>query len=180
MANISPSDGSQGTYWYLGDTAGVNVRTADLDDLPGILRIEDDCFGAERFNANTVQAFLERDDTMVIVATIEGDVVGAAMCIYSPDVQEGRIASIAVLRRLRGHGIGARLLEECERRFLSEGLERFTLEVEIGNEPAISLYLTRGYEIKSMIRGYYSGNRDAYHMEKSAGEGKEGIRILPS
>lgn len=147
----------------------VPLRRADLSDLESLMRIEEDCFGSERFAPEVVRAFLVRDDTFVIVADEGGEIVGSAMCMISHEMSEGKIASIAVLRKARGMGMGSALLEECEKGFREHGLKRYTLETEVTNEPAISLYVSSGYEIKGLVIGLYGTGRDGYAMEKRAG-----------
>ena len=51
--------------------------------------------------------------------------------------------------------------------------------METENEPAISLYLSRGYEPKGIIKDFYSVGRDAYFMEKKIGADAR-IQIRPS
>jgi [ribosomal protein S18]-alanine N-acetyltransferase len=155
----------------------MDVRAADAGDLPGLLRIEEDCFGVEMFNADTVRSFIERDDTFVIVAIEAREVVGSAMCMISEERMEGRIASIAVLPGSRRKGTGVLLLEECERRFLRYGLEMSTLEVDVANDAAIALYESKGYEINGMIKEFYGPGRDAYVMQKPLHPEKTGISI---
>lgn len=147
--------------------------------MPGLMKVEEDCFGIERFSPQVVRAFIERESAFIVVGIEDDEIVGSAMALYSEEAQEGKIASIAVLRRLRGRGIGAQLLEECENVFMAHGLSRFSLEVETNNEPAISLYNTRGYETKGVISDFYAPGRDAYCMEKRLGSEK-GVRIRPS
>ena len=150
----------------------VGLRLADAKDMPGLLRIEEDCFANEKFSEQVVRAFIEREDAFIVVAVEGTEIVGSALCIFSDCMGEGKIASIAVLRKRRGEGIGSQLLEECENMFRSRNLTRYSLEVETSNEPAISLYLTRGYEVKGTIKDFYTGGRDAYAMEKVVGSRK--------
>lgn len=147
----------------------MHLRKADEKDLPGLLRIEEDCFGNERFPPEVVRAFLVREDAFVIVAVENDEIVGAAMCMISQGMSEGKIASIAVLRKARGTGIGSALLGECENRFRAMNLRQYTLEVEDTNEPAIALYRSRGYEAKGTMKDFYGTGRNAYAMEKGAG-----------
>jgi ribosomal protein S18 acetylase RimI-like enzyme len=163
-------------WWIL---LAVIFRRAVEADMPGMMKVEEDCFGLERFSPQVVRAFIERDNAFIIVGVEEGEIVGSAMAIYSEEAGEGKIASIAVVRRLRGEGIGARLLEECENVFRAHGLTRFSLEVETNNEPAIALYDTRGYQAKGLINDFYAPGRHAYCMEKRLGDHK-GVRIRPS
>ncbi len=148
-------------------TLFVHLREADERDMPGLLRLEEDCFGSERFPTEVLRAFLVREDAFAVVAVENDEIVGSAMCMISQDMGEGKIASIAVLRKARGSGIGSALLDECENRFRAMGLRLYTLEVEDTNEPAIALYKSRGYEAKGTMRDFYGVGRHAYAMEKS-------------
>jgi len=145
----------------------VIVRLASEDDLPGLMSIEEECFGPERFSQETVLAFLVRDDAFVVVAEEHGRFIGSAMCLISQSEREGRITSLAVLESMRRRGIGSTLLRECEKVFEGAGLTTFTLEVETVNEPAISMYLVHGYEIAGIVQDYYGQGRPAYYMTKS-------------
>lgn len=154
----------------------VKVRAADEWDLEGLLKIEQECFGAEKFNAETVRAFVVRDDAFVLLATDKDEIVGSAMCMISDLGREGKIASIAVVKEYRGTGVGSLLLDECERVFQSHGLTKYSLEVDVMNKPAISLYVSRGYDIKASIQDFYGAGRPAYIMEKNIGSKGDMVR----
>ena len=145
----------------------VRVRAADEWDMEGLLEIELECFGTEKFNAETVRAFVVRDDAFVLLAIDKEKIVGSAMCMISDLGREGKIASIAVPKEYRGSGVGSLLLDECEKVFQSHGLTKYTLEVDVMNKPAISLYNSRGYEVKASIQDFYGIGRPAYIMEKN-------------
>ncbi len=157
----------------------VSVRIAANDDLPALMRIEDDCFGAERFSPGTIKAFLERSDTFIVVAEDEGEIAGSAMCLVSADERQGKIASIAVLRHYRRQRLGSELLGECERIFREKNLTKFSLEVETINEPAIALYSSKGYETKGVLQDFYGFGRYAYYMEKRVSPKEMTVRIQP-
>jgi ribosomal-protein-alanine N-acetyltransferase len=157
----------------------VIIRRAGEADLAGLMKVEEDCFGKERYNPEVVHAFLVREKAFVIVGVEEGEIVGSAMALYSDEMSEGKIASIAVLRRFRGEGIGAELLRECEDVFRAHNLRRYSLEVETVNEPAIALYASRGYRQKGIIDDFYGLGRHAYCMEKITGEHKSAA-VKPS
>jgi len=144
-----------------------------MDDLDRLLRLELKCFGTERFSKRVVEAFLKRDDCFVIIAEDKGRVLGAGMCVYCTHSGEGRIASVAVDPGNRGKGVGKALLTACERRLLGKGVREFTLEVETSNEAAVALYLGQGYQLKGIVKDYYSKGRDAYIMTKVPLPGKK-------
>ncbi len=143
-------------------------RRAGEGDLFELLRIEDECFGRERFSIEIVRAFIVRADAFTVVAEDErlGRLVGSASCLISLNAGEGRIASIAVLKESRHEGIGSGLLEECEKLLGSLPLRKYVLEVETTNMPAILLYTHRGYDVTETLKDYYGLGRDAYTMEK--------------
>jgi ribosomal protein S18 acetylase RimI-like enzyme len=154
----------------------VLFRLAVEADMQGLMSVEEDSFGIERFNPQVVRAFIERENAFIIVCVEGEEIVGSAMALYSEDASEGKIASIAVLRKFRGRGVGTSLLEECEEVFKRHGLKRYTLEVETNNEPAVALYMSRGYLTKGLIKDFYAPGRDAYCMEKRAGNGG-GVKV---
>ncbi len=159
---------------------GVRVREAALKDLDGLMRLEQECFGVEKFSENTLKAFLLRDDAFVLVAEDEGEVVGAALCLCSKCRAEGRIASMAVLVARRRMGVGSLLLREAEKSLGMLGARIFGLEVDVGNEPAIALYLKHGYSLRAIIRDYYGAGRHAYMMEKVLPSRKRKVSVRPS
>lgn len=151
----------------------MEVRKATLADMPELLKVEEICFGIEKFSPETVKAFVVRDDAFVVIAEEGAEALGSAMCMFSREQGEGRVASVAVLPQFRNQGIGHRLLTECEKQFSGEALLRFSLEVDVENEPAISLYTTKGYEITGMIKDFYGLGRDAYMMVKKPRTGRK-------
>ena len=155
----------------------VLFRLAGEADIPGLMNVEEDSFAAERFSPQVVRAFIERDNAFIIVAIEDKEIVGSAMAMYSDEVKEGKIASIAIVGRLRGQGIGGRLLEECENVFKKHGLSHYSLEVETNNGPAVSLYMSRGYIAKGLINDFYGPGRHAYCMEKRADDKSVKVKI---
>ncbi|UCE81343.1 MAG: GNAT family N-acetyltransferase [Methanobacteriota archaeon] len=144
----------------------MKIRLARLDDLPEVMKIENACFGQERFDVNIVRALLTRRNSFTLVAEECRETVGAAMCSCSVRSAHGRIASVAVLPEHRNMGVGSKLITACEEEFRRRGVTRFTLEVAVDNATAVRTYLANGYRIVSEISDYYSRGRSAYNMEK--------------
>ena len=158
----------------------MKVRKAGTQDLPSLTRLEEECFGIERFSENTLMAFLMRDDAFALVAEEDGEVLGAALCLCSDSRAEGRVASMAVLGQMRRKGIATFMLREAERSFEKRGARTFGLEVDVANEPAIALYLKHGYSLRAIIRDYYGIGRHAYVMEKILPSKKRKVSVRPS
>lgn len=145
----------------------MRIRKAAMGDLPGMASLEDECFGHERFSAETLQAFVVREDAFALLAEEEGEVVGTALCLFSEWRREGRVASVAVREGLRRRGVGSALLEEAEAELERRGANIYGLEAEVGNQAAIGLYRKHGYRVTAVIRDYYGPDRHAYVMEKA-------------
>ena len=176
-SRTSSSQRPQSTYPAPSVRLAVIIRQADESDMPSLMRIEEECFGAERFSTEIVRAFVERDDTFVLAAIEVEDIIGSAMCIVSDLRREGKIASIAVRKEARRKGIGSRLLEECENAFRIQAALKFSLEVEATNEPAIRLYSGNGYEVKATLQDFYGLERNAYYVEKSVDPTRREIKV---
>ena len=160
-----------------GVTRGVITRRADEQDMPDLLRIEEACFGADKFGPETIWAFVVRNDAFTVIAEDDGRIIGSAMCLVSEPSEEGRIASVAVLKEGRGKGIGSKLMDECEKIFRTYDLKKYTLEVEDTNVPALALYKSHGFEIVGMMTDFYGYGRDAYAMEKIASRVGRQLRV---
>lgn len=170
----------ESTYLRTSMTNIMKIRLAAPEDLEGMMRIEDLCFGDERFDSETVRAYLARKDAFAVVAVTKEGVVGSAMGTASARLRCGRIGSVAVLRGHRGMGVGNRLLEACEMEFRARGITHFLLEVAVENVDAIKLYEANGYRINNVIGGYYSRGKDAYLMEKDVAMEGRRVKISPS
>lgn len=157
----------------------MKIRKASEPDLQGLMKVEEECFGRQKFGPETVRAFMERSDSFALMAIDGREILGSALGVVSEQSGEGKIASIAVLRRHRGKGVGAELLVACETEFRTRNLRRYSLEVETENQPAISLYIRKGYEAKGVIRDFYAEGRHAYCMEKKI-QSENTVRIKPS
>jgi [ribosomal protein S18]-alanine N-acetyltransferase len=89
----------------------------------------------------------------------EGEVVG--FCGVLAQVGEGHVTNIAVTPRHRAQRIAARLLLDNLRWALTQEVSALTLEVRVGNEPAMRLYRRFGFAPVGTRPRYYPNNDDA-------------------
>ncbi len=148
------------------EISNIEYRAMELDDLDGVLEVEQQCFTApwtpdmfivEFSNPNSHRRVLvERDSGRV-----------AAYIIYWTVLDEAHLMSIAVLSEFQKRGL-ARLLM---RKFIEERIKQdttyFSLEVRVGNQRAIELYEKFGFKGIGLRKGYYHDTgEDALLMEK--------------
>lgn len=144
---------------------GVDIRVAVPQDLQEIIRIERASFEHEAYSKALLDAFLQEDAFLTLVA--EDDAIIAYATMYHEKKEGGvRVVSIAVLPEERNQGIAKQLMRWIERAALERGARRMSLEVGATNVAAINLYLKDGFVIKGTIPDYYGKGKDALYMEK--------------
>ncbi len=87
--------------------------------------------------------------------------------------EEAHIVSLGLDPRWRRVGGGRYLLKEFIRSSRFEGVSVFTLDVRVSNEGAQRLYMSLGFEVAGVRKGYYSSNgEDAVSMRYETGKPK--------
>ena len=100
------------------------------------------------------------------VAEMDGRIVG--VLILWMIVDEAHIATIAIHPDFRHQGIGKKLLEAALDSAYNEGAQSALLEVRAGNQAAIKMYETFGFETVGRRERYYKDNfEDAILMTLS-------------
>jgi GNAT superfamily N-acetyltransferase len=93
---------------------------------------------------NVVASYAERGGSFRVVTSIEGDVVGCGG-LYPIDERQAEIRRMYLLPKVRGFGIGRKLLEELISLAEERHFERVVLETASVLKEAISLYRKRGF-----------------------------------
>jgi [ribosomal protein S18]-alanine N-acetyltransferase len=153
----------------------VCVRTANLDDVPAIMHLQQQTPDATRwFPQQYADLFRIRTDRSRHYAwVVEGDseaqsrnitgnapgipafLVAAFLVAHRVD-SEWELENIVVAEGARRGGIGARLLGELVAHARSERGSRIYLEVRESNRAARSLYRKLGFEETGLRKSYYS------------------------
>ncbi len=139
----------------------VQVRAADYGnpgDRAGIIEVLDsyasDPVGGGKplrddVRKRLVPALRDQANALVLLAFVEGQPVGLAVCFFGFSTFQARpllnIHDLAVLPTYRGRGVGRALLVEAEKQARSRGCCKLTLEVQDDNARARSLYERFGF-----------------------------------
>jgi len=144
------------------------TRRANTDDLEKLCQIELECFGREAFPETQLAYFLKTAGFTVLVAEIEGEIVGfiVGAVEYRKDRIFGHIYSLDVSLKKRKKGVASRLLGEIEDILVESGVGMCYLEVRVDNVPALSLYRKRGYKIAESLPNYYGMGVNGFRLEK--------------
>ena len=92
-------------------------------------------------------------ETIYLVA-YEKDIL-AGYCGLLQSFDEADITNVAVVEKFRKKGVATELLEQLFLRGYERGIENFTLEVRVGNAPAIHLYEKLGFERSGIRPNFY-------------------------
>lgn len=160
----------------------VEVRPARPADLEAVVDIERGAF-SDPWHREAFAAALARPEVFFRVAVAggaaggaptggiaAGTVVGYVLAWFV--VEEGEVANIAVRPECRGRGVGASLLDATLDAARRRGTTAMFLEVRASNEPAQSLYASRGFRQVGRRRAYYrSPVEDALLLKWEPGPG---------
>ncbi|HPG27479.1 MAG TPA: GNAT family N-acetyltransferase [Myxococcota bacterium] len=99
--------------------------------------------------ANLAKGLLEHPMAEVFLAFLDGQAVGAAVCVFSFSTFAGRpsvnVHDLAVLPAFQNRGIGSALLDRVEQAARARGCCKITLEVHDSNTGAKRLYERAGF-----------------------------------
>ncbi|MCD7772117.1 MAG: ribosomal protein S18-alanine N-acetyltransferase [Oscillospiraceae bacterium] len=126
----------------------MTVREMVENDIPAVVKIEQECFTAEAWSEESFRYRLGKPGFISLVAVDNGEVVGYIAA--SEILDEQYLDSLAVRADYRGQGIATSLMKEA---FDEE--KTVYLEVRKSNLPAIGLYKKLGFTQYAERRDYY-------------------------
>lgn len=144
----------------------IEIRPAKKSDLDFLEEIEDACFTSDNLSRRSFQRFIRPGSHELLVAHINGEIVGYVLVLYRAGTSLARLYSIAVSPRQQGKGIAKQLMQSAEQAARDHHCAYMRLEVNVSNDSAIALYQKLGYHKMKNIPGYYDDGSDALRMEK--------------
>ncbi len=127
-------------------------------DLRGVLRIETEVFPQPWSHRLFVEELAQRKSRAYRAAWIGRDIVGFAGLMLIDD--EAHVNNIAVDPGWQRRGLGTLILLDMTRVALELGSRHLTLEVRVGNEPALGLYRRFGMAPVGVRPNYYPETGD--------------------
>lgn len=141
-------------------------RLAVVEDLPALLALEMQCFTSDRLTSRSFQWMITRAHAQLMVAELDGRLLGYALVLFHRGTSLARLYSIAIAGEARGTGLGKQLLQRIEACAVEHDCAYLRLEVRIDNPGAIALYERNGYRRFALIHDYYEDHADALRLEK--------------
>lgn len=142
----------------------MRIRRANLLDLPGIYRVERECFPDPWPLLAFLPYFLE-GDTLAFVAEDRGII---AFVLALRKGEELHIHDLAVALAHRRKGVASALLHHL----LSQASDahRVRLEVRVSNQPARAFYAKHGFREAALLPHYYADGEDGILMIRDLSE----------
>lgn len=141
----------------------VQIENATWRDLNALRQLEQICFPKDAWPLWDLLGVLTFPNVVRLKAVVDGEMVGFIAGDIRKSERMAWIATIGVLPEYRGRGIGATLLEACEKQIT---VPRVRLNVRVSNQPALRLYRKFSYYEVGIWPNYYQDGEDAYVLEK--------------
>ena len=130
----------------------ILIRPMECVDVEKVSKLEEEAFSMP-WSCDDFLEMMEKDNARYYVAERDGHVLGACGVLMA--VGEGNITNVVVDEKERNRGIGFKLLQYLIEDGLKNGLNAFTLEVRVSNEPAIHLYKKLGFFSEGIRPNFY-------------------------
>lgn len=140
------------------------IRKATVEDLPILLGLERVCFKDSRYSREQIEWILKGENEATYLYFSDTDAIGSLM--LSLQGASGRVISVGVHPDWRGKGVARELMDVAEEWFLNSGARKVDLEVGVNNREALNMYSSLGYEVVRVLKDYYAGKEDAFHLRK--------------
>ena len=130
----------------------LTIRVAELNDAAALAQLM--CELGYATTESEMQRRMKKISTderyRTFVAVLDGKACGMIGTLTSLSYEHndpgGRILAIAILSRMRRHGIGRTLIATAEKDFAQRGVRRIALNTRLAREDAHKFYESLGYE----------------------------------
>ena len=149
-----------------GSSLKLRIRPATKEDLSALLELEKICFKEETFHKRQIEYLLLKARSLVLIASLEGNIIGSIIILLRRHISNARIYSLNVHPSYRRKGIGSSLLDKSEKLLKKMGYTKLTLEAGVNNIGARDLYTSKGFFVVRKIEEYYRNRDDALRFIK--------------
>ncbi|MDD4716774.1 MAG: ribosomal protein S18-alanine N-acetyltransferase [Eubacteriales bacterium] len=137
----------------------IRIRAADENDLDRIDEIENESFTLPWSRESLKADITDNVNSRYIVAEIDGQIAGYAG--YHVVFEQAQITTLAVSTHVRRRGTGRALVQFiCDSCKIS-GCSELFLEVRAGNKSALHLYISEGFKVLDLRKGYYENDGES-------------------
>ncbi|HET8547860.1 MAG TPA: GNAT family N-acetyltransferase [Bryobacteraceae bacterium] len=140
----------------------IRIRRFTAGDLPRVMRIERASFGSGAWPAEWLSQYADAFPELFLIAALNARAVG--YIAFSVARGWAELVSIAVLPACRRRGIATALLARGLQTLRRRPVRGVFLMVRRGNEPAVRLYESAGFQRVRTVARYYEDGSPALRM----------------
>ena len=133
------------------------IRPAALADLPALVALEQELFGADAWSEGLIREEIEGPGRRFVVTD---DLSGYAVTMTAGDIVD--LLRIGVRPGARRGGVASRLLDELL--VDTDDASRMLLEVSVTNAEALGFYVARQFSVIDVRPHYYRDGSEALVM----------------
>lgn len=148
------------------DKKKFTLRKAMTTDIPSIMALEKNSFAEDSFNERQFGYLINRAKGYFYVIEADNRIAGYISLLTNARTRYLRIYSIAIHEAYRGQGLAQTLMEQAIKIAKDQNERKITLEVNVTNSSAISLYRKNGFIPIAVKDYYYHDGSDALYMQK--------------
>jgi len=136
----------------------IKIKPMEKTDLDTVISIEEKAYGKHHWSKESFLNELSNELARYFCVFDNSRLV--AYCGFWQILEEVHITNIAVTPEYRRQNIGEALLTTIIKECYKNMAKYITLEVRVGNTPAIALYEKYGFKSLGTRKGYYQDNNE--------------------
>ena len=137
----------------------IKIKPMEKSDIDSVIAIEEKAYGPHHWSKESFMGELSNELAKYFsVFSENGDLI--AYCGCWQILEEAHITNIAVDPNFRQKHIGEAMLKTIIDECYKNMAKYITLEVRVGNKPAIGLYEKYGFKSLGTRKGYYQDNNE--------------------
>lgn len=129
------------------------IRRMQERDLDQVAAMEREIFSEPWSRQGFAETYQKKENCYLVV---EEDGLVLAYCGLWSVLDEADICNVAVRGEARRRGLGEAMLKRLISEGQKLGVTAFTLEVRVGNAPAVALYRKLGFQDAGIRPGFYT------------------------
>lgn len=139
----------------------IEIRALRQEDLDRVCELEESAFSMP-WKRDDFAHLIEDSNSVYLVILANGYIAGCAG--YTFNGFEGYINNVVIDADYRRQGLAKSLLTEVLRLGKEAGISEYTLEVRVGNAPAIALYESLGFKSEGIRKRFYEHPVEDAHV----------------
>lgn len=145
------------------------IIPAQLKHLDALTDLEITLFDKNLYHALSRRSFrhlITKGNADIFLATQNSCILGMAIILYKSNSSYGRLYSLAVDDKYRGHGIGKKLFQYCEKIIRKKGHVGVLLETRAGRKNLLEFYKNLGCDVIGKLPNYYADGASGIKLRK--------------